>query len=113
MRYKSMGKRLSTRAAGAGTLAMAIAVLAPGSGARVPLHAPAERHAPTELVIVRVVDPMPRAQLLLDVIAAPYTLETRHELIVEGLQAIHERALTAAPSPLAQPQAAGALVVLD
>jgi hypothetical protein len=98
---------LSTRVAGAGTLAVTLAVLVPG------LPAGGPRHAPTERVIVRLVDPTPRAQFLLDVTTAPHTLPIRHELVVEGLREIHARALSAAGPTIAQAEAAGALVVLD
>src|SRR5687767_7672637 len=104
MPYKHICNRFAARAARAGTLAVTIAVLAPF---------PQPRPAPTERVIVRLTDPTPRARFLLDATTAPYTLEARHEVVVEGLRANHERALEAAEPALAAAERAGALVVLD
>ncbi len=93
-----------TRARSLLALALAVAVAAPGRPGP---------PAPTERVIIRLVDPTPRAALLLEVTAGDYNLAERHERAVEGLQAIHQRALGAAGPILAEAEAAGALVVLD
>ena len=91
-------------------LLAALAAVAPGP---VPGREDVDGAPPAgERVIVRFVDPTPRARLLLDVTTAPVTLETRHRLAVEGLRALHERALDAAEPALAEAEAAGALVVL-
>ncbi|MFN2382624.1 MAG: S8 family serine peptidase, partial [Gemmatimonadota bacterium] len=55
----------------------------------------------------------PRARLLVTALDARVDLETRHELVVEGLQAIHVRSLGAARGALAEAAAAGALREID
>jgi hypothetical protein len=86
-------------------LAVGLAVLGPGADRSSP--------DPEVRVIIRLADAAPRARLLADATAIPMSLEARHELVVEGLRAIHGRSLTAASSVLEEARGAGALIEIE
>lgn len=67
-----------------------------------------------ERVLIRLTEPAGRrASLLAAATGAPFTLDARHERVVEGLRAIHSRSLLTAEPVLAAAEAAGALREID
>jgi hypothetical protein len=68
---------------------------------------------PPVRVIVRLVDPPSRAQLLVEATTTALPLEVRHERVVAGLRAAHLQALGAARATLDEAKATGAFVELD
>jgi hypothetical protein len=71
-------------------------------------------HPESERVIIRLADRGgARAGLMMAVLGAPFTLDARHERVVEGLRAIHAQSLADASQALSAAEGAGALRTID